>query len=241
METSKLTATQKELCTVQIEKTGHVGCTPGGVLAKELGEATPGAKSSETGVWSASFSADGEQNVTQKLALTVKGTASKEFLETTAKKAKVETESKGEAQVSVTVPGGHQAETIGVVSYPIPLNPHYKVTAVYRNEAQTNEPEAPCLGSAEEPGAEPGFLCIYSGEAFGEKESEWENAEFFGFQSPGGRTTSGLESKGGILGESIVFRSKEFNEEAPILHIKAQAYLNTGGSWAVTSPEKETH
>ncbi len=182
----------------------------------------------ETGVWSASFNTPAEQ----KVALTVKGTASKEFLETTTKKAKVETESKGEAIVL----GGHQVETMGLVSYPIPIEPGKELTAIYRNQTQSGEPESPCNGGIDEPVAEEGFLCVYTGEQFGEKESEWSTtSEFFGFQDPSGKTTSGQEKKGGIVGESIVFRSKEFNEEEPKANIKKGAYLNTGGSWAATA------
>jgi len=187
-------------------------------------------------VWSASFAGSGEQTESKSTAITVKGkgTATKEFLETTTKKGKVETEitSTGNATINTTTKGGPQLQAMGVVSYPIPLAEH--VTAVYRNEEQSATPESPCNGSVNAPSAEEGFLCVYTGGNFGSEEKQWKNAQFFTFEDPFGNFTSPIVTdKGGLLGELIVFRTKEFNEEEPIENIKSQSYLSTGGSWAV--------
>ncbi len=131
----------------------------------------------------------------------------------------------------------HQQQVEGVVSYSIPIAPGEEVTAVYLNQRASGEPEAPCGGSVNEPRAEEGFLCVYTGEQFGMLEKEWENTEFFGFQSPNGETTSGREHKGGVLGEMIIFRTKEFKEEATHANereILKAASMNAAGSWAVT-------
>jgi len=124
--------------------------------------------------------------------------------------------------------GGPQAQSDGVVSYPIPLN--FTPKLVYRNETEALEPTPPCLGSPTEPVAEPGYLCVYRGGNFGSKESEDKNAQFIGFQDFLGDT-----DEGGLIGQLIIFRTDEFVLEGTHNLLAHEAALTAAGSWSVTA------
>src|SRR5262249_43796638 len=71
----------------------------------------------------------------------------------------------GTWSVPIAVPaGGPQDQAIGPVSMPCeyPEEPATE-TVTYRNEPESLAPKAPCLGSPNEPTAEPGNLCVYRG------------------------------------------------------------------------------
>ena len=164
----------------------------------------------EHGVWSASLNVSGEQEVAFK---------------------------NGTAVEKVKVLGGAQQQTIGVVSFPVPLKEGEakNLALKYCNEVCGETPEPPCLGSVEEPTAEEGFLCVYRGGQFGSLEKQDKNAKFFGFESPGG-----FSEKVGLLGDLVIFRTNEFKEEQATTkekeeaeHIKKESSLSAGGSWAV--------
>jgi hypothetical protein len=137
--------------------------------------------------------------------------------------------------------GTEQAETQGVVSFPIPLKVNEQVKLNYRTEEQSTTPTAPCLGSVNEPIAEPGNLCAYrGGGGFGSKEKNGasidKNANFARFEDFFGESfiETGLLNSGD-LGVDIVFRTTEYSEETPVTSLKAEAILNAKGSWAVTA------
>jgi hypothetical protein len=141
--------------------------------------------------------------------------------------------------VTISVPaGGPQTQADAVVSFPIPLGPGFKPKLVYRNETQALEPKSPCLGSPNEPVAEPGFLCVYRGGNFGSKESEDANAKFLGFQDPLGQniTQANEGVNFGPVAVLIVFRTTEFNAAGEPLTLAKQARLTASGSWALTAP-----
>ena len=120
---------------------------------------------------------------------------------------------------------------MGVVSYAIPTA---KVTkATYRNEAQAETPVPPCLGNVNEPVAQKGNLCVYRGGNVGSNESDDKNAKFATFEEPIG--TEGTAA--GKLGALIVFRTEEgvFEVNEPPITLAKPAYLDAGGSWAVTA------
>jgi hypothetical protein len=150
------------------------------------------------------------------------------------------TETGGWSATMRAASGTEQAETQGVVSFPIPLKVNEQVKLNYRDEAQSASPAAPCLGSATEPIAEAGNLCVYRGGAgSGSKEKGGgtidKNAKFVKFEDFLGESfaETGLANSGD-LGVDVVFRTTEYNEEEP-LTLKTEAGLNAKGSWAVTA------
>jgi hypothetical protein len=139
---------------------------------------------------------------------------------------------------TISVPsGGPQTQADGVVSFPIPLAKGEKVKFTYRTEREALEPKAPCLGSVNEPVAEPGNLCVYRGGAgLGSKENEDRNAKFVQFEDFFGETINETgEGNSGDLGVLIVFRTNEFATEGPRLALAKEAHLTAAGSWAVTA------
>jgi hypothetical protein len=139
---------------------------------------------------------------------------------------------------TISVPaGGPQTQADGVVSFPTPLARGEKVKFTYRNEREALEPKAPCLGSVNEPVAEPGNLCVYRGGAgSGSKENEDKNAKFVQFEDFFGETIKETgEANSGDLGVLIVFRTNEFATEGPHLTLAKEAQLTAAGSWAVTA------
>jgi Collagen triple helix repeat (20 copies) len=139
--------------------------------------------------------------------------------------------------------GTEQVQTQAAASFPIKLKTNEAVTLTYRNEEQSLAPAPPCLGSAQEPLAEPGNFCTYrGGNTAGIKEKGVEvgnidkNAKFFAFNGANGEhiTKTGLANEGD---ESVllVFRTNEFSEETPIDKIALESNLNAQGSWAVTA------
>src|SRR4029077_8034098 len=111
-----------------------------------------------------------------------------------------------------------------------------------RTAAQVSKPEAPCLGSVNEPFAEStalgGNLCVYrGGGGIGRKETEDLNvtsAKPFFEDFLGEVITETGEGNSGDLGVDVVFRTAEFNAAggAPTALAKL-AYMAAKGSWAV--------
>ena len=117
-------------------------------------------------------------------------------------------------------------------SCPVRLKEGALPKATYRPESLSEKPEPPCLGSVNEPVAEAGNLCVYRGGNFGSQEKTDENAAFFAFEQPNGTNTS-VTGEPGVLGQLVLFRTTEFNEETPIKEIVKASFLNAIGSWAV--------
>jgi hypothetical protein len=140
------------------------------------------------------------------------------------------------ATISVPV-GGPQTQADGVVSFPTSLARGEKVKFTYRTEREALEPKPPCLGSVNEPVAEPGNLCVYRGGAgFGSTENEDKNAKFVQFEDFFGETiTKTGEANSGDLGVLIIFRTDEFAIEGAHLALAKEAELTAAGSWAVTA------
>jgi len=136
----------------------------------------------------------------------------------------------------INVPvGGRQEAAIGTASYPFELNKTEKPTVVYRDETNSHAPTPPCVGSVNEPHAEPGFLCFYRGGNFGFLEKE-DTGVFDDFYTPeGGKQATATSKEGARSGALIVFTTKEFEEEFPIEAIKESSYVSAAGSWSVTS------
>jgi hypothetical protein len=135
--------------------------------------------------------------------------------------------------------GAPQAQADGAISFPITLPAKILAANVkYLNEKQVGEPGSipGCIGSGQEPIAEPGFLCVYQGATatVGSLESEWKEAKFFGLEDPVGNLNMNAAGKpSGLIGELVVFRTNTFTE-APST-IPAAASLTAAGSWAVTA------
>jgi hypothetical protein len=152
----------------------------------------------------------------------------------------------GTWSASIAVPnGGPQQQANGVASFSpkYPLEPA-TLTLHYRNEAESQSPAKPCLGSVNEPQAEKGNLCFYRGAQKG-KETEDTN-----IKEPG--AAGNTEGFGTLLGEHlengkecpnevglcqtgvlVIFRTAQFAE--PSVPVTAASYLNAFGSWAVTA------
>src|ERR1700730_9031762 len=112
--------------------------------------------------------------------------------------------------------GDPQAESDGVVSfnpqYPAETSSGLKVT--YRNEPESLSPKTPCLGSVNEPTAEPGNLCVYRGSGI-PKEPTDTDAKFIGFATPFGEQVANggalsPESDQGRTGMLVQFRTNKF-------------------------------
>jgi hypothetical protein len=158
---------------------------------------------------------------------------------------------KGGWSATISEPAGApQTQADGVASFSIPYPesgnfltaPNLKAT--YRNEAEAVAPRAPCLGSTNEPVAEPGNLCVYRGQGIPQEHAALpgfahdENAKFVAFQMPGGKL---LKSGELLPTESIelsslmiVFRTDEFNEKTGEVTLAKPAHLTAVGSWALT-------
>ena len=143
----------------------------------------------------------------------------------------------GTWSVTISEPAGApQTQAEGSISLPIPLSEGERLKVVYRNEAQALEPKAPCVGSPNEPVADPGYLCVYRAGGFGSRESEDKNAKFFDFQDAlGDSIASGTETKGaaGHTGILIVFRTDEFDAAGKPIVLAKEARLTASGSWSV--------
>jgi hypothetical protein len=138
------------------------------------------------------------------------------------------------------VTGGPQVQVDSPITYQIPLcketstglNPQLKYNYVNAVQAETPGSVPGCVGSPVEPIAEPGNLCVYRGGNFGSLERTDKNAGFVAFHTPLG-VASGEVSRLGML---VVFRSSEFNEEAPIEALSptsAPVNLTAEGSWSM--------
>jgi hypothetical protein len=135
--------------------------------------------------------------------------------------------------------GAPQQQYESPISFPVRLKKGDQVKAKYLRAVEVEKPTPPCAGSALEPRAERGNLCVYRG--FGDKgglESEDRNAAFFGFTNTNGESLN-IINKVEPLGALVVFRSvnnspsftEEPNEEPGA--ITERAYMEGGGAWAV--------
>jgi hypothetical protein len=123
------------------------------------------------------------------------------------------------------------------VSFPCeyPGEPH-SLKLQYKPESENGLVKAPCLGSTNEPDAEPGNLCVTRGSG-NPKEATDKSAAFVGFttafgeQKKAGETLSAATDLGRV-GMLIQFRTTTFEEAAPKT-VPAEARLNAKGSWAV--------
>jgi hypothetical protein len=89
-----------------------------------------------------------------------------------------------------------------------------------------------CVGSVVEPIAEPGNLCVYRGGNFGSLEAGDKNAGFSEFHTPLGNGAGEVSR----LGQLVIFRSSEFNQEEPIQGLapaSAPVDLTAEGSWSM--------
>ena len=139
---------------------------------------------------------------------------------------------------SIDVPAKtRQDQVVALASYPIPLNKTEKPNAVYRDEPESSAPKAPCTGETNYPVAEAGFLCVLRGGEHGTLESEDHNAKFFGFaQAQGSFQSTPTAKEGSRDGELILFRTEEFEEEAPFIEeLVKPANLSAAGGWAITA------
>jgi hypothetical protein len=126
-----------------------------------------------------------------------------------------------------------QVQQMGAISFPLRLAETATITAKYANEKEGEVITPPCIGTPNEPVAEPGFLCVYRHGNFGSMETQDKNAKFFGFEKPSGQFL--IPGETGVLGALVVFRSNQFTEEGTTpAKLTAETYLDAGGSWAVT-------
>jgi hypothetical protein len=130
--------------------------------------------------------------------------------------------------------GAPQQQSMGVASYPIRLKKGAIITETYVGEKAAETPKAPCLGSVNEPKANPGAFCAYRGGNFGSLEEQDKGAAFAFFENPRGANFN-TTAEAGVLGTLILFRSSAFTEEGTTpATLTETTYLNAAGSWAVT-------
>jgi hypothetical protein len=124
-----------------------------------------------------------------------------------------------------------QAQTAGVVAYPIPLCEGEVLNLVYETEAESETIGARegCPGYEGNLIAEPGYLCVLTGGFKGVLEKMWKNVKFFRIASP-----NGTNEETGPYGQEVIFRTSEFNEVMP-MRIAKEAYFGSGGGWAATA------
>jgi hypothetical protein len=151
------------------------------------------------------------------------------------------------ATISVSS-GGPQTQAAGEIYFATPLDEASResMKVRYMNEVEVLTPteHEECVGSAAEPFAAEGWLCIYQGATanFGSLKTEWKEAHFFAVENGFGESclpAAGLESgvltctgtKNFQLGGFVVFRTKTFKE--PPTTIPAAAQLTAMGTWAV--------
>jgi hypothetical protein len=159
--------------------------------------------------------------------------------------AKVTEQGTWSAHISVPT-GGPQAEADGVVSF----NPKYPIEPStlkikYKNEAESEVPALPCIGSVNEPVAQKGNLCVYRGLQRG-KETEDKNIKepnaagnTEGFATPLGEfianggecNKENGQCQNGVV---VIFRTAQFAEPGGV-SVTATSYLDARGSWAVTA------
>jgi hypothetical protein len=99
-------------------------------------------------------------------------------------------------------------------------------------QAETPGVVVGCQGIVNEPAAEPGNLCVYRGGNFGSLEKTDKNASFAEFHTAAGGGIGAV----GHLGQLVIFRSNEFNQEAPIEALSAASApvnLTAEGSWSM--------
>jgi hypothetical protein len=150
----------------------------------------------------------------------------------------------GTWSVHIAAPtGAPQQQYESPISFPVRLKKGALIKATYVPASQ-EFPKPPCNGSPLEPTAEPGNLCVYRGFANkGGLERQDQNAAFFAILNSNGEN-SAVEGKISPLGVLVAFRSvnnsSEFKEEIPLAGeakfstITEAAYMEGGGSWAVT-------
>jgi hypothetical protein len=133
--------------------------------------------------------------------------------------------------------GGPQAESDGLVSYPIPLcaGTQTGVESVYLTELESVEPlvytAKGCEGNANEAGAQPGHVCLFTANGPGATESLWKNAKFSHMSEP-----DAVESlTSGTQGVRAVFHTNGFLATGKGTIPAGGAYLVAGGPWAVTA------
>ena len=133
---------------------------------------------------------------------------------------------------------GPQAESDGALTMPCEYGLEPKTeTVTYRNDPESLAPKAPCLGSVNEPTAQPGNLCAYRGSGVA-KEPTDKDAKFIGFDTPFGEevangTLLNKETDPGRQGMLLVFRTTQF-AAAPVT-VTESALLDARGSYAVRS------
>jgi hypothetical protein len=143
--------------------------------------------------------------------------------------------------------GGPQAQASGAISFPIQLSEKQGLSLKVKYltetevEAVTTRPE--CPGSAQEPEAAEGWLCIFQGATAqtGSLEKEWSNAGFKKVEDAGGNSVATTTdfSRGAL----VVYRTNEFKEElgkctsSAVCTIAKAATLTASGSFAVTAKE----
>jgi hypothetical protein len=142
--------------------------------------------------------------------------------------------------VSISLPSGApQQQVDGVASFnpPYPTAPA-TLKVKYKNEKESGETTVPpCLGSTNEPTAEPGNFCAYRGAGV-VVESKDKNAKFVTFEDGNGEEfTSGStlpnEVFTGNLGLRIAFRTTQFSTTPTT--VTEATELNAGGGWALTA------
>jgi hypothetical protein len=141
----------------------------------------------------------------------------------------------GAWSANISAPSGApQVQAMGVVSYPIELCPgeaivESKLHYLNEPESETVGAQEGCLGSTEEPIAEPENLCVFTGGFKGSVEKLWKNVKFNGIL-----TDSGTQKAAGASGQEIQFRTKTYGE-LKVEKLTEEAFMSAGGSWAVTA------
>jgi hypothetical protein len=129
-----------------------------------------------------------------------------------------------------------------VVSYSIPLcetapKQPVVVKSVRLTELESETPitiaEKGCEGvGANEPGAQPGHVCLFQASDPGSLESQWKNAKFAQMEDQ----SAIVDENSSFQGVRAVFRTVGWNSSATGTIAAGGAYLVAGGSWAATAP-----
>jgi len=148
-------------------------------------------------------------------------------------------------------PGGYQEQTQGAISYPCSLGQEEEIHVAYVTEGELSASggiHEICEGTANEPVAEVGFLCVFNfaTATVGNKEKEYKEAEFFALMDSAGtinfakgeistppETKAQYPTSKSKIGELVVFRTKVFSVTGTPTTLAKAATSNAAGSWAV--------
>jgi len=145
-------------------------------------------------------------------------------------------ESGASAAALSAITGAPAESAIAAISYAVPLCAPGTVEIVYLTEKESENPAEytarGCKGSSGEPIANPGKLCIFSGNAPGSFEPSWKNVKEAFATEPNGS----VNEFSAVEGADIVYHTKGFSTGGAATVPTPGAFFADQLHWAVTAP-----